>query len=311
MRPLTLDSVEISPSVVVAPSTIRELAKAYKASTWFSRLSLKSRVDYERVMLMLVDTQYGKRLPNSITPSMANAMHGVLSQNHGPITANIFCTVWGIIYKFAMTNDWLTINPWRFVRQSKSNPRKQLWSEQQVADIVGCALAQSPPAYPVARGIMLMYDTSQRPGDCLSMRHDMAKKDAAGWYVEVKQKKTGTVVKSAVTDYTAKLCRLGEGSTSEYLIGCKLDLGDFRTDFRKYADTAGLPKELQLRDLRRTALTEAGAGGATEDQMKSMSGHSDRSMLDIYSVTSRAKSLAAQRARNEARKGLINFPQCP
>ncbi len=45
---------------------------------------------------------------------------------------------------------------------------------------------------------------------------------------------------------------------------------------------AGLPKELQLQDFRRTAQTEAGAAGATADELRALARHSTRSAALHY-----------------------------
>jgi hypothetical protein len=45
---------------------------------------------------------------------------------------------------------------------------------------------------------------------------------------------------------------------------------------------AGLPKKLQLQDFRRTAQTEAGAAGATVDEIRGLARHSTRSAAEHY-----------------------------
>jgi len=46
--------------------------------------------------------------------------------------------------------------------------------------------------------------------------------------------------------------------------------------------TAGLPFELQMRDLRRSGATALQDSSATTEEIMSITGHKDRKMLEIY-----------------------------
>jgi integrase len=52
--------------------------------------------------------------------------------------------------------------------------------------------------------------------------------------------------------------------------------------FARIRRAAGLPKELQIRDLRRTGATEMAEAGCTEDELRSVTGHQSRDVLSIY-----------------------------
>jgi hypothetical protein len=52
-----------------------------------------------------------------------------------------------------------------------------------------------------------------------------------------------------------------------------------------------------LRDLRRTCISELGDLGATDDELVSVSGHGDRQMLNIYSLSEYKRTLAAMQRR--------------
>lgn len=61
-------------------------------------------------------------------------------------------------------------------------------------------------------------------------------------------------------------------------------------------DLAGLPKNLQLRDLKRTSTTETRMAGATDHEMQATTGNNKES-LQIYSVPQNAEATAAIRKR--------------
>ena len=45
---------------------------------------------------------------------------------------------------------------------------------------------------------------------------------------------------------------------------------------------AGLPKDLQYRDLRRTLVTALGAAGCSDGQIRAITGHKTRAVVGVY-----------------------------
>ena len=293
-----MDIKEVFIEAIDPPKTLIELADRYKFSDLFKNLANNTRRYYEEYIITLLKSPYGTRNPNEITPRVAQTIHKSIVNDNGPNRATLFVSVWSTIFKFAVSQEWIQVNPWSFVSRTQSRVRSEVWTEKLVMALVKEATANGQDH--IAKGVMLMYDTAQRPGDVLAMTHSMVKSDEDGVYVELRQSKTDTLVKVALTLYTARL--IGDGPIWEPLVGKGISLPNFRLDFHKVAKKIGLPKELQLRDLRRTAITEAGDGGATDDAMVGLSGHKDRAMLDRYSVKTRRDNLAAQRARYADRK---------
>ena len=77
-------------------------------------------------------------------------------------------------------------------------------------------------------------------------------------------------------------------------------------DFRRIANLVGLPKSVQIRDLRRTAPTERLEGGANDQEARSALGNSiDRNaaLYDTYSVLSLDMAREAERKRREHKTG--------
>ena len=66
--------------------------------------------------------------------------------------------------------------------------------------------------------------------------------------------------------------------------------------FRKIMNSAGLPSRLQLRDIRRTVLTDLANHGATDIEIMAYSGHKSRDSLMPYVC------INTQQARNAATK---------
>ena len=57
---------------------------------------------------------------------------------------------------------------------------------------------------------------------------------------------------------------------------------DFQHTFAEIRDSAGLKKDLQFRDLRRTLATALGSAGCTDDQIRGVTGHKTRGVVAVY-----------------------------
>jgi hypothetical protein len=66
-------------------------------------------------------------------------------------------------------------------------------------------------------------------------------------------------------------------------------------------EAAKLPSHLWVADLRRTCLTELGRLGASDDQLISVSGHTKRQTLSIYSLTEYQKAVDIMQRRRSLR----------
>ena len=75
--------------------------------------------------------------------------------------------------------------------------------------------------------------------------------------------------------------------------------------FNEIRDAAGLPAEYQARDMRRAGMDETGEAGATDDELRSRSGHKDRNVVHVYVKPNRRKAAnaLAKRRANLANRG--------
>ncbi len=79
---------------------------------------------------------------------------------------------------------------------------------------------------------------------------------------------------------------------------------NFTHRFRDICRAAGIPDDLQFRDIRRTVATEVGEGGGPSSEMESTTGHSiahSPRILDTYTVTSEHMARNAKAKRNKRR----------
>ena len=290
-----MDFPVLTGATEVKPRHISELVEQYRASSWWTKLAARTRKDYDEYINMLLNSNYSGAYIDTFTPKLADMIYQHIKTEHGIKRANYFTTVWVRIYNFAIKNEWIAVNPWEFTERSKTTPRDTVWTEQQVKDVINAAKVEGNKEF--ATYVKLLYEVGQRPSDVLSMNRSMLIQDEHGWYIKFRQKKTGAFVTPAISNETH--CMINE-LTDIDLDGSffkSFTLENMQEYLRHYKDLLKLPKELQLRDLRRTALTEAGSAGATDAEMKAQSGHKNRAMLDTYSVSTRKQSLEGFRKR--------------
>jgi integrase len=274
--------------------TISELVMEYKKSTWYPK-GLKTQKDYDAILSSMVHSPYAIKAPEYITTKVAEEIYKHYKETSGVRSSEYFITVMGRVWNYGVAHDWIKSNPWQFVKPERPKARQVVWTEDQVFKVIEYALSNGYTA--IAVGVCLMYDTGQRPSDILSLQNRHLKKDDSGYYIDFTQAKRGAVVRPAVSPYTMLLLNKHGGTTQyddKYLVDC-VNLAQFRKGFNRVKRACELPKELQLRDLRRTALTQMGA--ASDDEMSAVSGHTDRNMLNTYSLKNRQKALEAQKAR--------------
>jgi hypothetical protein len=76
----------------------------------------------------------------------------------------------------------------------------------------------------------------------------------------------------------------------------------FRHEFERVSALAKLPKDLRFSDLRRSALAEAGEGGATVAELQAVSGQKTLSQLATYVRPTTAMARSAVRKRGKVAK---------
>ena len=128
------------------------------------------------------------------------------------------------------------------------------------------------------------------------------------------QGKTGDAIAAPLTSETVTMIearRISEGTiplaTAPIIRGphgrpYKKD--NFTHRFRDICRAAGVPDDLQFRDLRRTVVTEMAEGEVTSAEMASKTGHSiahSARILDTYTVMSERMARNAQAKRNKRR----------
>ncbi len=216
----------------------------------------------------------------------------------------------------------LATNPSLAVRIRKPASRTQTWESDQVADFIEHAWAAGERGF--ACILAVIYDTGLRPSDARKLEDHEIYLDAnqeGEHYLARTQVKTGRPVKLPLWPETVALIRAYRASQGfapiagtplfRSMKGRPFSKDHLTRVARRLRSELGLPEELQLRDLRRTASKERADNQATAVEIAAGGGWSierGQKILDTYNPTTydNAKSAQVKRGRRLRR---MNKPE--
>lgn len=305
----------------IKPMTVGFLIRQLEASPKFALYSLRTRQDYSWIYrdaeAQVVDEKrmLGDVPMTEVTRQLAFSVYERLVERHGRHSANKSATALQAAFSYAALKfAELTSNPFSRLAKLPSASRRQRWTDQQLAafiaraDELGCAS--------VGRCALICMELMQRPGDVLSLRWGAYDEIEHVW--QIRQTKRGAVVRvpetarlrEALRQARRSAMRLSPESFDDVLVcptvrGKRWHRRNFTKAARLIARAAGIPDDLQIRDLRRTAATEGASAGATPAELMAVGGWANQASIRPYLVytSEQAASFQAKRDTYRARKG--------
>ncbi len=190
------------------------------------------------------------------------------------------------------------------LRIESGKPRQVVWSEREIASWLDAAEAHRQ-AGPMALAFQLLRYTAQRPTDCLRMRRHQYD----GRRVELVQQKTGALVwVPCHTALRAVLDALPGRGSPLHLVGQRpepVPYSSFIVWFTEITRAAGLQeRDLQPRDLRRTAVVRLAEAGCTVPEVAAITGHTiDQTQKILETYLPRTFEMAQNAINKWERKG--------
>lgn len=274
-----------------APGSIAALLVAYEREDHFAQLAANTRKQYLGIMREIARNAGDLQVSGITRRDMKELYRSLLPR--GIPTAAAHMRFWRILLGFAVDEGWRPDNPATKLKVKAGRARTQVWRPDEVAAFCRAAEAAGQPS--VALAVLLAYETAQRISDVLRASW----RDLDGATLRVTQKKTGAKV--AVPLSPELLGRLEAGGRRGLTLVAREDGRPwpdvtFRAAFNRVRAAAGL-RHLRFHDLRRTALTEAGSGGATLMELRALGGHADVASLQRYVVPDVEAARGAQNKR--------------
>ncbi len=286
------------PSRQIGPGTMADIIATYEADSSFTRLAEATRRSYAKI-LREIEANAGDLPATEITRKELKTLYHKLRQR-GLHTAAAQMRIWSILMNVAIDEGLRSDNPAQRLRVETPPSRDRRWTPTEVAAFCDAAVGAGRPSLRLA--VLLSYRLAQREVDVLRLSRAAIR----GGVVTLKQQKTDAAVavpidaglRAAIEATPKELTMLVVSETT----GLAYRADHFRHEFARIRKLAGLPADLRFADLRRTALTEAGDGGATVFELQAMSGHKTLQQLATYVRPTAGMARSAVRKRTEKQR---------
>ena len=303
--------VELNPS-----TKLRKACDEYLHSAKFAELSGAVQVKYERSLYRVCKTkvQHGTELGNIKLKDLrykhvTYAYDRWLDEN-GPSAGNYMATCLSIILNLGLRHEALLANPVSQLKRKVDKPRKIKWSKDEVKTFLDTAYSMWRYRS-IGLILHMSYEWGQRVGDMRLLKWSDIDFDAQR--VDITQSKRGAEVHLPIPDdllamlkaqqvdfgfqpYVAPHIRPNNGGYAAY---SDIEIHRYVNQIK---EIAGLSKELQARDLRRTAITEMAEAGVDLVGIMQVSGHQSPNSVKPYLVNTfsgASAALAKRRGQSE------------
>jgi len=279
-------------------NSVGGLLTSYKKTNSWTRLKPNSKRTYNQIFDNAMHLRLGQSpmflkdmLAANVDVSHAEAIFQQVNKDISQHRANNVCKVLRRIWFVGMRLGIVKSNPFTKMGLRTLPSRVVMWEPEQVTQFI--KTADSMGIWSMGTLALLCYDLCQRPGDMRQLRWS----DYQNGQFSFTQEKTQTVVdipaSPRLLERLANPPRIAVKGTMPFkryndpTIIIYEPTGQPLTRFynrvtARIRNAAGLPFELQMRDLRRTGATEMAEAGCTEDELRSVTGHQSRDVLSIY-----------------------------
>tara|TARA_E500000305_G_scaffold96469_1_gene86537 strand:+ start:16 stop:768 length:753 start_codon:yes stop_codon:yes gene_type:complete len=225
-------------------------------------------------------------------------------------TANATSTVVSILFNLAIELELVPNNPMRFVKKMQTQPRKVMWTADQVRLFCDTAYAEYKWRS-IGLIVQMAYTFAQRIGDMRSLKWDNINFDEHRLDLEQSKKRAEVHLPININMYRMLEQQHKDFGFQEYvaphpyprnggyIIYADVDIGRM---VNRVKEVAGLPKELTAMDMRRTAITEMVEAGVDTTQIMAVSGHNSPQSMRPY-IRHTYKSAANALGRRESNNG--------
>ena len=209
-------------------------------------------------------------------------------------------------YAIDVDQDIVTRNPFRSLGIPQLPSRSQVWQSGQIVAAIEMAVATGYPS--IALAVIIAINTAQRPSDICALRWSQYD----GQYITLTQIKTGATVTIPVTaELKVALDDAKRARAAGKVVAFEQDgrilinentgrawLNTVRLDerFRRICRAAGIPDDMQFRDLRRTATTQLAEAGCSLHEIAAIGGWAVDTVAKMMAVYGKVNKTMADHA---------------
>jgi integrase len=299
---------------------VKDIIFAYLHSIDFTRLADITKTQYRssieawrNVRVAGMALQHHK-LSNLETP-MIQRMYDEQVRQTSTYAANYNMTIYRIILNYAIRCGYTRHNPFEKVRKKTTKHRKVMWERDNVRAFLNVSFSRWQWRN-IGLIFYMIYEWGQRVSDVLNLKWDNI--DFNTNTVTITQSKRGATVKLPISEGLATMLKQQQKDffLSSYVVPQMVrrqgkwtpySIATLNNHVIDIMAEAKLDKELQLRDLRRTAITETIENGGDLLTVMQMSGHQHAASVTPYFVHTRRGAAKAQEIR-QFPQHLMNQP---
>ena len=231
----------------------------------------------------------------ALIESVSSSSDGIRFANY---TIQIVTRAWNVLMKY----DLLDKNPWGFVERSKVAPRNNVWLPEHFNTFLKVAFSVNKWRN-IGLLVRINVELGQRIEDIRMSEWDNYNFTDKLYTREVIQKTKERIPGIPLSDNLVHMLveQKEDYGFQQWVVPNPYKLDPYTEQnisrtFRTIMNEAELPKSLQLRDIRRTVLTDLANHGATDTEIMAYSGHKSRESLMPYVC------ISTHQARNAAEK---------
>lgn len=289
---------------------VHDLITDYLNSDSFKKLSPNSKTAYIHILKIAerIIQANRQRLPemwaSRVDYNHVDYTQAVLEHQYKPATIKGLFTILSMCWELGLRNGKVLLNPWLRNKVSVKNERDVTWTKKEIYAVIDAA--NKLKFKPLARFIVIMYETGQRPQDLLYLtnKNVVIKGDNELW-LDFIISKTGVHLEIPLSSKAVECLPTFMGD-DRYLFsdeGRYVKYYEMYIMFNKAREHAGLPKELTMRDIRRTVAVELSEAGVTDQELRGVFGWKNNSVIHRYS---RIRGSYAKSAFNKRRDAVSN-----
>jgi integrase len=267
----------------VPPGSLPCLIRLYRQDPRFTELAALTQQAYDYHLRTIEAWSERAGHPPITTIERKHVKAFARSMSATPGKAQQVIGVLRTLFAFAMDEGELAANHATNMRLKSNPPRYQVWTDEQVTALIQTAAEMGRTS--VGLAVALAHNTGQREGDILRMAWSQF--DGAG--IRLRQRKTGVLLDVPCTaqllEVLAATPRSGTVMVISETTGRPYRRSWFADTFRTLARAAGIPDDLQFRDLRRTSVVRLAEAGCSVPEIAAISGHAinrTAKILEVY-----------------------------
>jgi len=275
--------------------TMLSLADYYLHSPQFLSLRGRTQKDYEYVIskVMATPIRHGKNMGelkvDRVTVSDCKTAYQQWLAR-GVRTANMSATLSSLLFNLAEEFELISRNPMRSIKKLQTQPRKVMWTADQVRLFCDTAYAEYKWRS-IGLIVQMAYTFAQRIGDMRSLKWDSINFEERRLDLEQSKKRAEVHLPIHTNMFRMIEQQHKDFGFQEFVAphpfprgGGYVMYNDKEISYlvNQVKDKARLPKELTAMDMRRTAITEMVEAGVDTTQIMAVSGHNSPNSMRPY-----------------------------